>query len=113
MTAVAVIILWAATGPLFGHSDTWQLIINTGTTSIIFLLVFLLQNTQSRDTAAVQLKLDELIRANQNARNMMLCLEDLRQAGTPSRPGATDADHGWFGLRLWSGKNWNEHKARD
>src|SRR6201995_4051191 len=77
MTAVAVIIVWAITGPVFHYSDTWQLIINTSTTIVTFLMVFLLQNTQNRDTAAIQLKLDELIRANQNARNMMLCLEDL------------------------------------
>lgn len=79
MGAVAIIIVWALTGPLFDYSDTWQLIINTGTTIITFLMVFLLQNTQNRDTAAIQLKLDELIRANQNARNGMLCLEDLTE----------------------------------
>ncbi len=67
----------AVTGPVFNYSDTWQLIINTSTTIITFLMVFLIQNTQNRDTAAIQLKLDELIRANQNARNGMLCLEDL------------------------------------
>ncbi len=79
MMAVAVIIAWALTGPFFHYSDTWQLIINTGTTIVTFLMVFLLQNTQNRDTAAIQLKLDELIRANQGARNMMLCLEDLSE----------------------------------
>ena len=79
MLAVAIIIVWAVTGPLFDYSDTWQLIINTGTTIITFLMVFLIQNTQNRDTAAIQLKLDELIRANQNARNVMLCLEDLSE----------------------------------
>jgi low affinity Fe/Cu permease len=79
MAAVALIIAWAVTGPFFHFSDTWQLIINTSTTIITFLMVFLLQNTQNRDTAAIQLKLDELIRANQNARNMMLCLEDLSE----------------------------------
>lgn len=77
--AVAIIIAWAATGPLFQYSDTWQLIINTGTTIITFLMVFIIQNTQNRDTAAVQLKLDELIRANENARNVMLGLEDLTE----------------------------------
>jgi low affinity Fe/Cu permease len=77
--AVLTIIDWAATGPLFGYSDTWQLIINTGTTIITFLMVFLIQNTQNRDTAAIQLKLDELIRANQHARNRMLLLEDLTE----------------------------------
>lgn len=79
MTAVAVIVVWAATGPMFHYSDTWQLIINTGTTIVTFLMVFLIQNTQNRDTAAIQLKLDELIRANQNARNKMLQLEDLTE----------------------------------
>jgi low affinity Fe/Cu permease len=79
MAAVALIIVWAITGPFFHYSDTWQLIINTSTTIVTFLMVFLLQNTQNRDTAAIQLKLDELIRANQNARNVMLCLEDLSE----------------------------------
>src|ERR1700759_4220602 len=81
MTAVAVIIVWAVTGPLFNYSDTWQLIINTGTTIVTFLMVFLLQNTQNRDTAAIQLKLDELIRANEKARNAMLSLEDMTEEG--------------------------------
>jgi len=79
MVAVGVIIAWALTGPLFHYSDTWQLIINTGTTIVTFLMVFLLQNTQNRDTTAIQLKLDELIRANRNARNMMFGLEDLSE----------------------------------
>ena len=79
MAALVLIIAWAVTGPFFHYSDTWQLIINTSTTIVTFLMVFLLQNTQNRDTAAIQLKLDELIRANQNARNKMLCLEDLSE----------------------------------
>jgi low affinity Fe/Cu permease len=79
VAAVALIIAWAITGPIFHYSDTWQLIINTSTTIITFLMVFLLQNTQNRDTAAIQLKLDELIRVNQDARNVMLCLEDLSE----------------------------------
>ncbi len=77
--ACAVILVWAVTGPIFDYSDTWQLIINTGTTIVTFLMVFLMQNTQNRDTAAIQLKLDELIRANENARNAMLNLEDLTE----------------------------------
>jgi low affinity Fe/Cu permease len=79
MAAVVLIIVWAVTGPFFHYSDTWQLIINTSTTIVTFLMVFLLQNTQNRDTTAIQLKLDELIRANQDARNGMLCLEDLSE----------------------------------
>ena len=74
-----IIIAWGVTGPVFNYSDTWQLIINTGTTIVTFLMVFLLQNTQNRDTAAIQLKLDELIRANANARNGMLALEDFTE----------------------------------
>ena len=79
MVAVGIIIAWAVTGPFFHYSDTWQLIINTGTTIVTFLMVFLLQNTQNRDTAAIQLKLDELIRANRDARNIMCGLEDLSE----------------------------------
>jgi len=77
--ACCIIVVWAVSGPLFNYSDTWQLIINTGTTIVTFLMVFLMQNTQNRDTAAVQLKLDELIRANENARNVMLSLENLTE----------------------------------
>src|SRR6267154_3968033 len=80
VVAVAVIIIWALTGPFFGFSDTWQLIINTGTTIVTFLMVFLIQNTQNRDTKAVHLKLDELIRAVGRARNTMVDLEKLSDA---------------------------------
>ena len=78
--AVAVILAWAVTGPLFHFSDTWQLIINTGTTVVTFLMVFLIQNTQNRDGAAVQLKLDELIRSVRGAHNAVLNLEELSEA---------------------------------
>ncbi|GBH32539.1 hypothetical protein MBESOW_P3770 [Sphingobium xenophagum] len=78
--ASAVVLVWVATGPIFNYSDTWQLVINTGTTIVTFLMVFLIQNAQNRDGSAIQAKLDELIRAVDNARNDFIGIEHLTEA---------------------------------
>jgi low affinity Fe/Cu permease len=80
MLALLVILVWAVTGPLFRFSNTWQLVINTGTTIVTFLMVFLIQNTQNTENEAIQIKLDELIRAVEGAQNALLNLEDLSEA---------------------------------
>jgi low affinity Fe/Cu permease len=76
LIALLTVVVWAITGPIFQYSDTWQLVINTGTTIVTFLMVFLIQNTQNRDTVALQLKLDELILATRDARNDLACIEE-------------------------------------
>jgi low affinity Fe/Cu permease len=78
VVALTVIVVWAATGPVFGYSDTWQLIINTGTTIVTFLMVFLIQNSQNRDNAAIQVKLDELIRVSE-VKNTFVGIEHLTE----------------------------------
>src|ERR1700751_1846783 len=77
--AIALVVLWAVSGPVFDWSDTWQLVLNTGTTIVTFLMVFVIQNTQSRDTQAMQLKLDELIRVNKMARNSLINLAEMSE----------------------------------
>jgi low affinity Fe/Cu permease len=77
LIAAAIVVAWALSGPLFGYSDSWQLIINTGTTVVTFLMVFLIQNTQNRDARVTQLKLDELIRAVTTARTQLVAMEEM------------------------------------
>lgn len=80
ISAAGVVLLWAITGPIFGFSDTWQLVINTGTTIVTFLMVFLIQNSQNRDTVALHLKLDEVLRSIADARDNVMDIEDLEES---------------------------------
>lgn len=89
--AVVVVLAWFCTGPIFDYSNTWQLVINTSTTIVTFLMVFLIQNTQNRDTEAIQLKLDELIRATKGAHNALLDLEELEEEALDSFKGKYQA----------------------
>jgi low affinity Fe/Cu permease len=103
--ALFVVLAWLVTGPLFGYSDSWQLVINTGTTIVTFLMVFLIQNTQNRDAEAVQVKLDELLRATAGAHNALLDLEELeeRELDRVRESYARLAEQARAGLRLGQG----------
>ncbi len=105
--ACLVVVVWGASGPVFQFSDTWQLVINTGTTIVTFLMVFLLQHAQNRDSTAIQLKLDELIRVNQDARNKLLALEDLTESELDQVKGAFArlAAQGAIGAELGEAQN--------
>ena len=97
--ALSIIILWGVSGPLFGWSDTWQLVINTGTTIVTFLMVFLIQNAQNRDAAAIQAKLDELIRSIDGARNQFIGIEHLTEDQLEQIRGDIEAEYGEESIR--------------
>jgi len=97
--ALSIIIIWGLLGPLFGWSDTWQLVINTGTTIVTFLMVFLIQNAQNRDAAAIQAKLDEVIRAIDGARNQFIGIEHLTEAQLEQIRGDIEAEFGEESIR--------------
>ena len=92
--ALSIIVIWGLSGPLFGWSDTWQLVINTGTTIVTFLMVFLIQNAQNRDAAAIQAKLDEVIRSIEGARNEFIGIEHLTEDQLEKIRYAIEADYG-------------------
>ena len=110
LIAALIIIVWGSTGPIFNFSDTWQLVINTGTTIVTFLMVFLIQNTQNRENHAVQLKLDELIRAAKGAHNALLDLEGLEESDLErfrvryEELARTAREASWIPARLKSGQ---------
>ncbi|MEO5577679.1 MAG: low affinity iron permease family protein [Sphingomicrobium sp.] len=97
--ALGIIFVWAVTGPLFNWSDTWQLVINTGTTIVTFLMVFLIQNAQNRDAAAIQAKLDEVIRAIEGARNQFIGIEHLTEQELEAIRGEIEAEFGEDSIR--------------
>ena len=97
--ALLTILVWGISGPLFGFSDTWQLVINTGTTIVTFLMVFLIQNAQNRDAAAIQAQLDELIRAIEGARNQFIGIEHLTEEQLEQIRGDIEAEFGEEGIR--------------
>ena len=97
--AASTIIVWVVTGPLFNWSDTWQLVINTGTTIVTFLMVFLIQNAQNRDAAAIQAKLDEVIRAIEGARNQFIGIEHLTEKELEAIRGDIEAEFGEESIR--------------
>ena len=97
--AFAIIVGWGVSGPLFGWSDTWQLVINTGTTIVTFLMVFLIQNAQNRDAAAIQAKLDELIRSIDGARNQFIGIEHLTEDQLEQIRGDIEAEYGEESIR--------------
>ena len=97
--ALSIIIIWGLSGPLFGWSDTWQLVINTGTTIVTFLMVFLIQNAQNRDAAAIQAKLDEVIRAIEGARNEFIGIEHLTEDDLDQIRGDIEAEFGEKSIR--------------
>ena len=99
IVALGIIIVWGVTGPLFHWSDTWQLVINTGTTIVTFLMVFLLQNAQNRDAAAIQAKLDEVIRAVEGARNQFIGIEHLTEQVLETIRGDIEAEFGEESIR--------------
>jgi low affinity Fe/Cu permease len=94
VAALGLILVWALTGPVFGYSDTWQLVVNTATTIVTFLMVFLIQNSQNRDAAAMQAKLDEIIRASGEARNRFIGIEHLTERELREIRAALEREHG-------------------